>query len=508
MGHYEHYIDVAVTPTMGHQIWYFNLNGELTEYYGARRFQWTSTTSGTITAGLVYANYSGTWVINKYVEDNFTITTSAGTGGTLTASANSAAAGTTITLTVTPSSGYVFKDFTKTPSNLSISNNKFTMPSQNVSIKANFRKISTGSLSKSSMNGGESVTLTITTESTAYSHKYNLSFGTGMATGDVSVAAGTKKVMFTVPLNWSAQIPNATSKSGGTLTLKTYNGSTLIGSSTITGLTYNVPASVVPTIGTITTSIARTISGTTYANIGNIYTQNHCGVQIQASASGAQSSTIASMKVTLSGYSGNKYTKTVASSSINFTTGLLTVSGTTTITVTATDSRGRTASKTATISVAAYAAPAGSLTVRRVDSNGDPDDMGLYGTYTLTKQYSSLSNLNTLTWTLSCSGSTASSPANSGDLMPGNRLLFNETQEYPVTLTLTDAFETTVITANLKSARFILAFDASGNKIGVMKYPNQNIPSGKARTFEFSADTQIYIGSKTLEQFIRDTMNS
>ena len=57
------------------------------------------------------------------------------------------------------------------------------MPDQNVSITAYYYKLSTGTLNKSSMEGGSTVTLTITTQSTAYKHYYNLSFGSGMATG-------------------------------------------------------------------------------------------------------------------------------------------------------------------------------------------------------------------------------------------------------------------------------------------------------------------------------------
>ena len=77
-----------------------------------------------------------------------------------------------------------------------------------------------------------------------------------------------------------------------------------------------------------------------------------------------------------------------------------------------------------------------------------------------------------------------------------------------MTLTLADGLETTVITARIPSARFVLAFDSSGNKIGVMKFPNKAIPTGKARTFEFSDDTQIYIGNDTLEDYILSIINN
>ena len=513
MGYYKHYVNAWVTPTRGDGIWYHSLNGTTVEHHGAQQWIFDTTTSSTISLYLVYANYSGTWNINQYVEDTISISVSAVTGGSIYASKSSAQRGETIQLSVIANTGYVFKDFTKTPSSLSIDgNNRFTMPGQNVSIRANFRKISTATLASMDIVGGENAQLTITTESTSYSHKYNLSFGEDMETGEVDVEAGTTSVSIPIPLSWCEEIPNAVSLTGGVLTLDTYVGTTKIGSSEIQGITFNVPASVVPAVGTISTSIARTIDGTTYANIGEIYTQNHCGTRVQATGTGAQGSTVQSMRIVIAGYDGARYNVTQVGPTLDFTTGLLTINGTTTITVTATDSRGRTASQTVTINVEAYAVPTGSLMVRRVNQAGTADDMGLYGVYVLSKQYSQLNNLNTLGWVLSVGGSSISNPADSGDLLPGNRMEFSETQEYQVTLTLTDAFETTIITDTLPSARFILAFDASGNHIGMMKYPNKTIPpalqNDYRRTFEISDDTLVYIGNKTLEEYIQDIINS
>ena len=508
MGHYETYIDVWVTPTLESGTWYLYINNTQYTKSGAQRFEYSASTSSTISIYIEYATYSGSWSINRYVEDEFTITCQSGTGGTLTANKSKATAGTTVTLTPTANSGYVFKNYTKTPSSLSIgSNNKFTMPSQNVTVKANWWKLSTGSLNKKSMNGGTAYTLTITAQATSLSHKYKLSFGTGMETGWVDVAAGVTSVSITPPLNWSATIPNQTSKTGGTLTLRTYNGSTNLGNTTITGLTYNVPSSVKPSMGTVTAEIARTVDNVTYGNIGDIYAQNHCGVRVQASASGTQSATIVGLSVQVGNYGGNKYNKTVTTTSIDFTSGLLGTAGTNTITVTATDSRGRTNTATVNITVEAYNAPRGSLSVWRVNSFGTDDDMGVYGMYTLSKQYSQIGT-NSMSWTLAVNGSSASSPADTGDLLPGNRLELTETQEFTVTLTLVDGLETTVITAKLPSARYVLAFDSTGNKIGVMKFPNKTIPSGKNRTFEISADTQIYIGDDTLETYIANIVSN
>lgn len=465
---------------------------------------WTTSPSVTVSNNKFTMPSSNISVTANFTKTSYSISkgSSPSGAGTVTTSKSSATMGESITVSQTPATGYYFNGWTTSPS-LTISGGAFTMPASNVSITARYLRRSTASVNKTSVEGGSTITMTISTESTAYTHKYQLSFGTGMATSLTNVAAGTTSVTISVPLNWSASIPSATSKSGGTLKLETYSGSTKIGEYTVTGLTYTVPASVKPTMGTLTVSRVLTIGGVTYPSISSYYVQNHCGVRTQCSASGQQSATISSMKVTISGYSGNNYSKTVSSGSIDFTSALLYVAGSTTITVTATDSRGRTNSSSTTITVQAYASPTGSIRAWRVDSAGDPDDMGTYAKYELTKNYTALNGYNTLNWTVSCTLGSASNPATTDDLMPNDRKTFSDTQEYTITLTLTDSLETVTITTTLPSARFIMYVDHSGDKIGFMKVPNQAIPSGKNRTFEISADTQIYIGNMTLEDYIR-----
>ena len=163
-----------------------------------------------------------------------------------------------------------------------------------------------------------------------------------MDTGWVTVAANTTSVTISIPDSWADAIPNAASKSGGVLTVKTYksDNSTEIGSYEITGLIFNVRAGLVPTLSDITKSIVRTINGTTYANVGDYYVQNKSGVRIQATAAGVRSSTITKIESTLEGYTGTNYNKTVNNTtSLDYTTGLLSVKGSIKITVKATDSR-------------------------------------------------------------------------------------------------------------------------------------------------------------------------
>lgn len=68
----------------------------------------------------------------------FSVTVENDGNGTATASAVTAAAGDTVTLSATPDTYYTFDSWETTPSSLTITSNTFTMPAENVTVKANF----------------------------------------------------------------------------------------------------------------------------------------------------------------------------------------------------------------------------------------------------------------------------------------------------------------------------------------------------------------------------------
>ena len=74
------------------------------------------------------------------VPTEFTITVTSGGNGTASASPAKAAAGTEITLTATPNTGYHFKAWQVISGGVTIKDDKFTMPSANVEVKAIFEK--------------------------------------------------------------------------------------------------------------------------------------------------------------------------------------------------------------------------------------------------------------------------------------------------------------------------------------------------------------------------------
>ncbi len=74
------------------------------------------------------------------VPTEFTITVTSGDNGTASASHAKAVVGTEITLTATPNKGYHFKEWQVISGGVTIKDDKFTMPSANVEVKAIFEK--------------------------------------------------------------------------------------------------------------------------------------------------------------------------------------------------------------------------------------------------------------------------------------------------------------------------------------------------------------------------------
>ena len=112
-------------------------------------------------------------------------------------------------------------------------------------------RATTPTLSASSVNMGADITISMPRASGSFDHTLTYKFGS--ATGTIGSDLATSKE-WTVPLSLASQIPNGTSGTC-TITCKTYNGSTLIGTKTVS-FTAKVPSSVVPSISALTVSEA------------------------------------------------------------------------------------------------------------------------------------------------------------------------------------------------------------------------------------------------------------
>lgn len=183
----------------------------------------------------------------------------------------------------------------------------------------------------------------------------------------------------------ASQIPNSESGTG-TLTCITYNGNTEVGRKSI-NFTLKVPSGVRPSISAFTPSIASTKpSGC------GLYVKNNSTVQWAVSASGIYGSTI--RKCVISG-PNLSYTSTISSRSYRATSDTLTTCGIKIYTVTITDSRGRTATKTQSIYISDYNPPTiTSITSFRSNADGSMNGSGQYVTHQLNASFYTLGDNN------------------------------------------------------------------------------------------------------------------
>ena len=311
-----------------------------------------------------------------------------------------------------------------------------------------------------SVTGSNAVTVNITRASSSFTHTVVFSFG---SYSNTQTSVGTS-ASYTIPQTWLNAIPNATSGTA-TVTVTTYSGSTKIGSAVSKTFTLTVPSTVVPTISAV--SIAEAVSGLA-AQFGG-YVQNKSKLAVSITASGALSSTIKSYKTTIQGTS---YT------AASFTSGFLTQGGTSTVEITVTDSRGRTASTTRSITVIAYAAPTiTSFQGFRCLQNGTESYEGTYLNSAVNFSISSVNNKNTrsysieyklqsaTTWTALTSGAVYALNSN---IISASGLLSAD-NSYDIRLSVTDYFTTVRSTFEIPTAFTLLDFNASGKALAFGK---------------------------------------
>lgn len=345
-----------------------------------------------------------------------------------------------------------------------ITHDQFSSSSQSYSqALTTIPRATTPTVSTSSVNMGASITISTPRASSSFEHTLTYKFGS--ATGTIASDVTTSRA-WTVPLSLASQIPNGTSGTC-TITCKTYNGSTLIGTKTVS-FTAKVPSSVVPSISTL--AVSEGVSGLS-AKFGG-YVQNKSTAKVSITAAGSYSSTIKTYKTTVAGKS---YTGS------SFTSGVLTSSGTVTISTTVTDSRGRTASKSTTITVQAYTAPKiTKFSVFRANADGSQNYESTSVSCAYAWSISAVGNKNSNSYLFEYKAKAASEWT---ALASGNSYSINTTRifsniapidsSYDMRLTITDYFGSVVAFAEVPTAFTLLDFHSSGNGVAFGKVSEQ-----------------------------------
>lgn len=333
-------------------------------------------------------------------------------------------------------------------------------------------------LSASTVALGSSVTISISPAVSSWTHNIYYRIGTG---DWVRFATDVKSnYSWTVPLGIASSYPTAT-KGTITIGLNTYNGSTQIGGTQTVNLDITIPASVVPSVSAVTVSEAA--SG--LSNFG--YVQTKSKLKIVASAYGSYGSSIRSYVYDIGSqsYSGLENTYTMGE--------VVRDSDTVAVTVTVTDSRGRTASKTVNITVLAYSPP--QIThfecSRCGDANGSANANGQYLKVTFGYSVSPLNNKNKASYLLKYS---VYDDGKWGGLISGTQYTYsgtyisatailNTASTYQIGLVVTDSFGTASFYKEIGTAVRLLSYIVKRFAIAIGKIPE------KDSTFEVALET-------------------
>ena len=234
-------------------------------------------------------------------------------------------------------------------------------------------------LNKASMLAGETVGISLSAADAGVTRSIRAYWGAALiANIVVGTGNGASNYTYTFPLEDCSRMPNSTS---GTLTILMESSLSISVSKTVT---INVPADVLPTLTDVTAAIIANGLAVTG------YVQGYSGVNIAINgAAGALGSTVAAYKITGGGLNVSAGTAQIdpmmSAGDIAFTGEI-------------TDSRGRKASGTVTISVMAYTAPVFvAPDAYRSDDLGAKNQKGTYARLFSGVSYSGLDGQNSVT---------------------------------------------------------------------------------------------------------------
>ena len=251
------------------------------------------------------------------------------------------------------------------------------------------------SIDSPSIECGNTININGSSASKNFTHKIYATWNG--KTSELTTISGTLTPTFsyTIPTAWEKDLPNSISGIA-TFTLETFSGSTSVGSKSVNA-TIKVRSGVVPSVGTVSISDTNSIC----VGIGQ-HVQSQSRLKFSIATSGSQGSTVTSVSTKFEGQTYNDS---------SFTTGTVQGSGKLSYTITVTDSRGRTSSKSGSVTVSAYSPPSlTNVTAKRANSSYAIDEAS--GTYALLHfkvGFTSLSNKNVTSFYIQYRASGASS---------------------------------------------------------------------------------------------------
>ena len=328
-------------------------------------------------------------------------------------------------------------------------------------------RASSPSCSTNSPTLGTAFTINTNRASSSFTHTLKYRFNNGSNTGTIATGVNTS-YSYTPPLSFASSVTTATSFNFAVI-CETYSGSTLIGTKEVV-VTMNIPSSVKPSISSVTIADAKG-----YTAYASGYVVGRSTPKVTVAASGSYSSTIKSYSITCEGV--NK-----TGTANNQTFGAVAAAGTRTVSVTVTDSRGRTATSSKTFTAVAnsfFALTSSSYVKRWNTSSNSEDDESTTVRLNIGLTWSAFSakNIATIdidyktesaaTWTPIVNATTNSAGSYT---YTANRTGYANTTAYIFRVMATDKLGNT-FTANYKieTAKPVLDFKGDGTGLGIGK---------------------------------------
>ena len=340
---------------------------------------------------------------------------------------------------------------------------------------------------------GSAVTINISRQSTSFKHTVRYVWGNKSGTIASNVDTSTT---WTIPLDFSNDIPNATSGTG-TIYVDTYSGSTKTGTQSTT-LTASVPDSVKPTFSSITLTDTNTAAGSLLT--GNNFLQIISNIQVTFNgASGSYGSSITGYKAEIVG-------KNQATDLNGGNLGMMNFNGTETIRASVVDSRGRWSDAIdVTINVIEYFAPILSFSALRTRETPNIVQIVRNAKIAPITLSGSQKNVMTLSFKVAPFGSTiytADNGSASGSWTTQNTLTdspANLAGDYPANKsftiigTLSDKFTSVEFSATVATESVVMSYDKDG-RVGIGKIAE----NGPAGSLDVAGD--MYAGGKQIQQ--------
>ena len=377
------------------------------------------------------------------------------------------------------------------------------------------------SVSSSSINMGQSVTITHSSPSSIGIKRYTITWSFAGHSGTLATQTADTSTVWTPALaTFAAYIPNAVS-GVATITCATYDlsesSSSPVGTKSCT-VTLLVPSSVKPTLSNVSVSEGNTSLPSAFS--GN-YVKGYSKLKLSFTASGANGSTIKSARYTCD---GKTYTSTYSAATVNdsITSDTLTQAGTgKSVSVTVTDSRGRTASQTiGSLTFKDYSVPQITSFKTRRSSGNTASATGTnaqryiaanvtaVGTNSITSAVLSWKQKNASVWatsdkvTIASSGTAIPSSGSAAWTViakSGANVTFDGLYSYDFKLEVTDkAGNTTTSFTYISTVSVMLDFNDSGTGLGIGMINQNTYSIDSAWTYRgtsISLSSRVEIGA-------------